>query len=71
MTSIEIRTKSGTRRLLLRIHVIAWMAYIVFMVEAGAYLASYAVGWVNPEAVKHKYKGLECHPGDILEFTEK
>jgi hypothetical protein len=57
--AIQINTMatSKTKIILHALHVIAWLAFIGFMIEAGAALVSFVVGCIRPELVKNLYHG--------------
>jgi hypothetical protein len=38
--------------------ILAWVAFIGYLIEAGAVLFSFGVSWVNPQSAKNLYKGL-------------
>ena len=42
-------------------HILAWVAFVGFMIEAGAILFSYAVSIVNHDAAKDLYKGMNLY----------
>jgi len=42
-------------------HVLAWVAFIGFMINAGSILVSTGVSLVNGEAAKNLYQGLDLH----------
>jgi hypothetical protein len=66
------QTKTTTNRILMFMHIIAWIAFIGFMIEAGAILVSYVVSLYNPEASKNLYLDLnlsELRQLNIWEYT--
>ena len=56
-----MKQQTRTGRLLIVLQFLAWLAFIGFMVEAGAIMTSYFVSCVNPEAAKNLYKGLDLY----------
>jgi len=58
---MAIKTKTRTEQILTVMHILAWVAFIGLMVEAGAILVSYGVSCVNPEAAKNLYSGLNLY----------
>ena len=64
---MEIKTKTRTRQILTVMYILAWVAFIGLMIEAGAILVSFAVSCVNPEGAKNLYKGLNLY--SLREFN--
>lgn len=58
---MEIKAKTRTEQILIVMHILAWVAFIGFMVEAGAILVSYGVSCVNPEGAQNLYRGLNLY----------
>ena len=58
---MEIKAKTRTEQILTVMHILAWVAFIGFLIEAGAILVSYGVSCVNPEAANNLYKGLNLY----------
>ncbi|HEY4326666.1 MAG TPA: DUF2975 domain-containing protein [Mucilaginibacter sp.] len=58
---MEFKTKTRTEQILTVMNIVAWVAFIGFMVEAGAILVSFCVTFINPDAAKHLYKGLNWY----------
>ncbi len=56
-TSTQTRTKTLLKIML----VLAWIAFIGFMIEAGTILTSYIISCINPEATKKLYNGMELY----------
>jgi len=58
-----MNTKSNSRtwQILTVMRILAWVAFIGYMIEAGAVLFSYGVSWLNPESAKNLYKGLNLN----------
>jgi Protein of unknown function (DUF2975) len=50
--------KTKTEHILSVMSILAWVAFIGFMIEAGVILFSYGVSLVNPEAATNLYRGL-------------
>lgn len=59
---MEVKTNSRTGQILDIMYILAWVAFIGLMIEAGAILISYGVSCVNPEAARKLYKGLDLYP---------
>lgn len=55
------KAQTRTEQVLTLMHILAWVAFIGFMIEAGAILVSYGVSSVNPEGAKNLYKGLNLY----------
>ncbi len=53
---MEIKAKTRTEQILTVMHILAWVATIGYMIEAGAIMVSYAVSVVNPEAAGNLYQ---------------
>ncbi|HEV8513872.1 MAG TPA: DUF2975 domain-containing protein [Cyclobacteriaceae bacterium] len=53
--------KTRTFQILTIMHILAWVAFVGFMIEAGAVLVSYCVSVVNPDAARNLYKGLDLY----------
>lgn len=62
-----METKTRTQHILTIMHIIAWVAFIGFMIEAGAILFSYGISYLNPEAAKNMYRGLDLY--DLSKFN--
>jgi len=56
---MENKSKTRTEQILMVLNVLAWVAFVGFMIEAGAILVSFGVSWIKPEAAKKLYKGLD------------
>ena len=56
-----METKTKTGQILTVMRILAWVAFIGFMIEAGAILFSYGVSWINPEEARNLYKGLNLY----------
>lgn len=59
---MEVKTNSRTGQILDFMYILAWVAFIGLMIEAGAILISYGVSCVNPEAARNLYKGMDLYP---------
>jgi hypothetical protein len=49
-------------------HILAWVAFVAFLIEAGAILVSYSISCVNPEAAKNLYRGLDLYNLRLFNF---
>jgi len=58
---MEIKAKTRTEQILTIMHILAWVAFVGFMIEAGAILVSYGISVVNPDAARNLYKGLDLY----------
>lgn len=63
MTDTKMRTR--TEQILRVMPILAWVAFIGYLIEAGAILFSYGVSWLKPEAAGNLYRGL-----DLFELRE-
>ena len=59
--NIKIKTKTRTEGVLTVMHILAWVAFVGFMIEAGVILVSYGISCFNPEATKNLYRGLSLY----------
>ncbi|QMW00885.1 DUF2975 domain-containing protein [Spirosoma foliorum] len=48
-----------TQQILSVMQILTWIAYIGLCIKTGAILISFGVSFINPEAVKNLYKGLD------------
>lgn len=60
-TKMEKKKKTRTGQVLELMHILAYLPFIGFMIEAGAILVSFVVSWINPEAANNLYKGLNLY----------
>ncbi len=58
---MNMETKTRTEQILTVMHILAWVACIGLMIEAGAILVSFGVSCVNPQAAKNLYQGLDLY----------
>src|SRR5262245_37209056 len=56
---MEYEGKTRTEQILIVMHILAWVAFVGFMIAAGAVIISYGVSLVNPDAAGNLYKGLD------------
>lgn len=54
-------TKTRTELILKVMYIIAWIAYIGFLIQTGTILISFGVSWFNPEAARDLYQGLDLY----------
>lgn len=59
---MEVKTNSKTGQILEIMYVLAWVAFIGLMIEAGAIVISYVISGANPEAARNLYRGLDFYP---------
>ncbi|MBC7399023.1 MAG: DUF2975 domain-containing protein [Mucilaginibacter sp.] len=57
-----------TEKVLKVMNILAWIAFIGLMVEAGAILTSYGVSYVYPNAAKNLYRGWSLYPLQQFSF---
>lgn len=57
--AFNMQTK--TDKLLAVMHVLAWITFIGLMVKGGAFLFSYVITTINPEAARNLYSGLDFY----------
>ncbi|POY39369.1 hypothetical protein C3K47_02405 [Solitalea longa] len=58
---LTAKPKTRTEQILSVMHILAWVAFVAFMIEAGAMLFSFIVSCSNPEGAKNLYKGLNYY----------
>lgn len=56
---MESKSKTKTESILVVLNVLAWIAFIGFLIEAGAILVSFGVSLINPGTAKNLYKTLD------------
>lgn len=59
--------QTRTGQVLKVMQILAWVAAIGFLIETGAILVSYVVSWINPEAARNLYKGLDLY--DLSQYS--
>jgi hypothetical protein len=64
---MKIKKQTKTAQILMVMRILAWVAFIGFMIEAGAIMISYGISCVNPEASMDLYKGLNLY--NLREFN--
>lgn len=64
---MENKTKTRTEQILTVMHILAWVAFVGYSIEAGAMQISYIVSCVNPEASNNLYQGLNLNT--LREFS--
>ena len=64
---MKFKYKTRTEKVLIVMHVVAWLAFVGFMIEASAILTSYVVSYFNPAASKHMYKQLNLD--SLMQFS--
>jgi hypothetical protein len=63
----DMKNTTRTEKVLTVMNVLAWIAFIGLMIEAGAVLVSYSISYLNPDAAKNLYKGWSLYP--LQEFS--
>ena len=58
---MEIKAKTRTEQILTVMNILAWVAFIGFIINAAAILASYGVSLVSPATARAMYKGMNLH----------
>lgn len=58
---MNIQTKTRTEQILTVMRILAWVAFIGFMIEAGVVLVSYGFSCFNPDAAKNVYRGINLY----------
>jgi len=58
---MKIKTQTRTEQILTVMHILAWVAFIGFLIQAGVFLLSYTMTWFNPDAAKNVYRGLNLY----------
>ncbi|MGF7077856.1 DUF2975 domain-containing protein [Mucilaginibacter sp. UYCu711] len=53
--------KTRTEQILKVMNVLAWIAFIGLMIEAGAVLVCYGISYFNPDAAKNLYRGWNLY----------
>lgn len=53
--------KTRTELVLKAMHILAWVAFIAFMVKAGVILVTYVISCIIPEGAKNLYEGLNLY----------
>lgn len=64
---MDQKNQTKTEQVLTVVHVLAWIAFVGFLIEGGAILVSFGVSYVNPEAAKNLYRGLDVY--QLREFN--
>ena len=67
---MKVGSRTKTHEGLAAMQILAWIAFIGYMIEAGAKLTSYAVSYVNPAAAKNLYLGLNLYDLRQLDFWQ-
>jgi len=64
---MKFKDKTRTEKVLIVMHIVAWLAFVGFAIEAGAILTSYIVSCINPAASAHMYKQLNLD--SLMQFS--
>ena len=56
-----MKTQTKTEQILMVMSILAWVAFVGYMIEAGAILYSYVESWSIPEAAQNLYRGLNLY----------
>ena len=56
-----MKPKTKTERILTIMHIIAWVGFVGFAIEAGAILTSFTVSFFSPEGSKNLYMGMNLY----------
>ncbi|HEY9048519.1 MAG TPA: DUF2975 domain-containing protein [Ohtaekwangia sp.] len=65
---MKTANKTRTEQILQIMLVLAWIAFIGLMIEAGAVIFSYGLSCINPDAAKNLYKRLDLYSLRQLSF---
>lgn len=65
--SKDTKMKTRTESILTVMHVLAWIAFVGLMIEAGAKISYYGVSLLNQETTKKLYMGLDLY--DLMKFS--
>ena len=57
----QLFMKTRTQHIPTVMHVLSWMVFIGYMIEAGAMLTSYTASIGNPEGAKNRYMGFSLY----------
>jgi hypothetical protein len=63
-----MKEQTRTGQVLTIMTILAWVAYIGFLIQAGDILISYAVSSINPEAAKNLYRGMDLYNPSQFNF---
>jgi hypothetical protein len=63
----QIVSKTRTTQLLRVLKIVAWVAFVGYLIQAGAMLLSFGVSFVNPDASADIYKGLDLQ--DLRDYS--
>jgi hypothetical protein len=58
---MKLKTQTRTEQVLTVLPILAWVAFIGFMIDAGSIVFSYGVSIVNPEGAKDLHNGLNLY----------
>src|SRR5258708_24522763 len=62
------KAQTTTEQMLIVLHILAWLALVGLLIEAGAILISYGIRYTNPEGAKNLYNGLNLYDLRQLNF---
>ncbi|WP_299819523.1 DUF2975 domain-containing protein [uncultured Pontibacter sp.] len=65
---MEKENETKTKFILQVMHVVAWVAFIGFLIKAGAILFAYGISYNNPNAAKDLYRGLDLYSVRQFDF---
>lgn len=60
--------KTRTEQILATMPILAWVAFTAYVIETGAVLYSYTISFVDPEAAKDVYRGLNLYRLSKINF---
>ena len=58
---MDNKGKPQAQQILSVMRILAWVAFVAYMIEGGAILTSYGMSLVNPEGAKNLYNGLDLY----------
>lgn len=63
---MKMKSKTRTELILTIVPFLTWVVLIAFIIEGSAILYSYGVSYINPEAAKNLYNGLNLY--NLMQF---
>src|SRR5258706_12164868 len=61
------KLKTRTEGVLTILNILAWIAFLGFMIEAGGVLVSYGISYIHPDAARNIYMGLNLY--NVSQFS--
>src|SRR5450432_2800101 len=66
---MENREQTRTKQVLKVMTIMAWVAFVGFVITGGEILVSYIVSCINPDAAKNLYHGLDLYNLSLFNFA--